>query len=75
MEPNVYKLIVELHEKVVGDGRKILSSSDIAALEASLHALVTVYGPDDKSPTPHDTSEARRPPARAAKKEAWWQKF
>jgi hypothetical protein len=75
LEPQAYLLIRELHKLVVGDGKRILSSSDIASLEATLHSLITLYAPDTEVAAPHDLAEARRPPVRPLKREKWYQKI
>lgn len=71
MEPNVYRLIKEMHATVSRDERNVVSSHDVAALKATLHTLLTVYAPE-QPPTMDAIGEARRAPARPAKKK-WYQ--
>jgi len=71
VESQAYLLIREMHQLVTGDGKRILSSNDIASLEATLHTIIVLYEPDVTAPEPHDMSEARRAP-QVGPKRGWF---
>lgn len=73
MESSVYALLQEMYTLVCQDERRVLTSHDIASLQATLHTLLAIYSPENQSPPdiPEQPSEARRAPRNKPKPTFW----